>query len=245
MRQLLGLAEVSGRCDVTAFVPRGFVAAHPDVARAVMVVESDSDCRSRLRRIVVENTWLAKRTKDFDLVHHGGGTMPTRSASPNVVTIHDLQYLTYPEYFTTTKRAYLGRRVPNAARRATVITVPSAHVKSSVAASLESTPNASSSCVMESSKRWVRIQRPRPSCVNASESVLREYSSIQRSHIHTRITSSCSRCSPDHGAILRFQWSSLAERDSPTNGSLAGSRSWDSASASFARVGFVPLIVTA
>ncbi len=135
VRQLLGLAEVSGRCDVTAFVPRGFVAAHPDVARAVKVVESDSDCRSRLRRIVVENTWLAKRTKDFDLVHHGGGTMPTRSASPNVVTIHDLQYLTYPEYFTTTKRAYLGRRVPNAARRATVITVPSAHVKSSVAAS--------------------------------------------------------------------------------------------------------------
>ena len=135
VRQLLGLAEFRSRCDVTAFVPRGFVAAHPDVASAVRVVESTSDCRSRLGRIGVENTWLVRQTKHFDLVHHGGGTMPTRSASPSVVTIHDLQYLTYPEYFTRTKRAYLGRRVPNAARRATVLTVPSEHVKSNVTTS--------------------------------------------------------------------------------------------------------------
>ena len=135
VRQLLGLAEFRSRCEVTAFVPRGFVAAHPDVDSAVRVIESTSDCRSRLGRIGVENTWLARHTKRFDVVHHGGGTMPTRSASPSVVTIHDLQYLTYPEYFTRTKRAYLGRRVPNAARRATVLTVPSEHVKSSVGTS--------------------------------------------------------------------------------------------------------------
>jgi len=135
VRQLLGLAEFRSRCEVTVFVPRGFVAAHPDVDSAVRVVESTSDCRSRLGRVGVENTWLARHTKHFDVVHHGGGTMPTRSASPSVVTIHDLQYLTYPEYFTRTKRAYLGRRVPNAARRATVLTVPSEHVKSSVATS--------------------------------------------------------------------------------------------------------------
>ncbi len=135
VRQLLGLAEFPTRCDVTVFVPRGFVAAHPDVASAVRVVESESDCRSRLRRIVVENTWLARHAKKFDLIHHGGGTMPSRSKTPCVATIHDLQYLTYPDYFTSTKRAYLGRRVPNAARRATVITVPSRHVKTSVASS--------------------------------------------------------------------------------------------------------------
>jgi len=135
VRQLLGLAEFPTRCDVTAFVPSGFVDAHPDVASAVRVVESGSDCRSRLRRIVVENTWLARHAKDFDLIHHGGGTMPSRSKTPSVVTIHDLQYLTYPDYFTSTKRAYLRRRVPNAARRATVITVPSRHVKASVASS--------------------------------------------------------------------------------------------------------------
>lgn len=132
VRQLLGLAEVTTRFDVTAFVPRGFAAVHPDVERAVRLVEANSDCHRRLGRIVAENTWLADKTKDFSLVHHGGGTMPTRSMSPSVVTIHDLQYLTYPEYFTATKRAYLRRRVPNAARRATVITVPSTHVKMSV-----------------------------------------------------------------------------------------------------------------
>ena len=132
VRQLLGLAEFRDRVSVTAFVPRGFSAAHPDVADATTVVESPSECRSRLRRVVAENTWLARKTSEFDLVHHGGGTMPTRSAAPSVVTIHDLQYLTFPDYFTATKRAYLGRRVPNAARRATAITVPSAYVKASV-----------------------------------------------------------------------------------------------------------------
>ena len=142
VRQLLGLAEVSSRFDVTAFVPRGFAAVHPDVAHAVRLVEAPSDGQRRLGRIVAENTWLARRTKTFALVHHGGGTMPTRSISPSVVTIHDLQYLTYADYFTATKRAYLHWRVPNAVRRATVITVPSAYVRTSVCSAFGVDPSS-------------------------------------------------------------------------------------------------------
>jgi alpha-1,3-rhamnosyl/mannosyltransferase len=208
VRQLLGLAEFRSRCEVTAFVPRGFVAAHPDVDSAVRVVESTSDCRSRLGRIGVENTWLARHTKHFDVVHHGGGTMPTRSASPSVVTIHDLQYLTYPEYFTRTKRAYLGRRVPNAARRATVLTVPSEHVKSSVATSFGVDPG-----------RSVLDRRPKQSCARDSAFARREFSCIQRSRIRTRTTSFCSSSSRVRGATLRSPSCSPEERVSPTNAS--------------------------
>ena len=122
VRQLLGLSQLADRCAVTAFVPRGFIDVHPEVAAAGEVVEAGHDCLSRVRRVFTENTWLHARSKGFDLVHHGGGTMPSRSSSPSVVTVHDLQYLTYPQYFTRTKLAYLGRRVPNAVRRATVVT---------------------------------------------------------------------------------------------------------------------------
>ena len=141
VRQLLGLSQLADRCAVTAFVPRGFVAVHPEVASAVEVVEAGHDCRSRARRVFAENTWLYSRSTSFDLVHHGGGTMPSRSSSPSVVTVHDLQYLTYPQYFTRTKLAYLGRRVPNAVRRATVVAVPSEHVKSTVVTSFGVDPS--------------------------------------------------------------------------------------------------------
>lgn len=67
--------------------------------------------------------------------------MPSRSFTPSVVTVHDLQYLTYPHYFTRTKLAYLTKRVPNAVRRASVVAVPSEHVKSTVVASFGVDPS--------------------------------------------------------------------------------------------------------
>jgi alpha-1,3-rhamnosyl/mannosyltransferase len=40
------------------------------------------------------------------------------------VTIHDVQYLAHPEYFSRVKRRFLGLQVPRVARRADVIAVP-------------------------------------------------------------------------------------------------------------------------
>ena len=48
------------------------------------------------------------------------------------MTIHDLQYLTYPEYLTPVKRRYLRTAIPRSIRRATVIATPSEYVKSVV-----------------------------------------------------------------------------------------------------------------
>jgi alpha-1,3-rhamnosyl/mannosyltransferase len=81
---------------------------------------------------VHEHTWLRSRTAGFDVVHHPGGTAPRGARRPYVITIHDLQYLTYPEYFTALKRRYLDAMIAPSARGAAMIGVPSAYVRSSV-----------------------------------------------------------------------------------------------------------------
>jgi hypothetical protein len=55
-----------------------------------------------------------------------------------VLTIHDLQYRTFPEYFTPLKRRYLDAMIPrlgDAARR--LVTVPSEYVRHSVIRELD------------------------------------------------------------------------------------------------------------
>lgn len=129
-RQLLGLPDNAFTVEV--FAPQGFSSAHPEIARRHTVIELGHDSSSRLRRIWSESTWLYHRTRSSDVVHHGGGTVPFLHRSPVLVTIHDLQYLEYPQYFSGARLAYLRRVMPRSARRADLIAVPSAFVKASV-----------------------------------------------------------------------------------------------------------------
>lgn len=131
-RQLLGLAEIRAPFEVTAWAPSGWVEAHPDVAACTTVVEAPIDGRSRLRRIVAERTWLRYRSRSADLEHHPGGTLPGRPRVPAVLTVHDLQWLTYPEYVSPWKLRYLRAVVPRSVRRATVVATPSEYVRRSV-----------------------------------------------------------------------------------------------------------------
>jgi alpha-1,3-rhamnosyl/mannosyltransferase len=131
-RQLLGLADIDAPYQVTTYAPAGWAAAHPDVAARLAVVEAGIDGHSRPRRVLTERTWLRTRTRHADLVHHAGGTLPGRTPSPTVLTIHDLQWLTYPEYVSALKLRYLRLTVPRSARRATVVAVPSEYVRTSV-----------------------------------------------------------------------------------------------------------------
>ena len=129
VRQLLGLNEIAAPFDLTVFAPRGFGNAHPQIAQSFPVVESTHSCERREVRVFTENTWLAQQTENFDLVHHGGGTIPSRGNTKALLTIHDAQYLTYPEYFGAIKLAYLRNRVPSALRRATAVATPSEYVR--------------------------------------------------------------------------------------------------------------------
>lgn len=132
IRQLRGLIEINAPFNVTVYAPKGFSGAHPDVASAMRVVEAPSRCTSRELRVLLENTWLSARTKSADIVHHGGGTIPSRGNSVTLLTIHDVQYLTYPEYFNAVKLRYLKNRVPSAIRRASVVATPSNYVRESI-----------------------------------------------------------------------------------------------------------------
>jgi glycosyltransferase involved in cell wall biosynthesis len=106
------LSRLVSREDVTvtAFALPAFVTNYPELARALATVEAPlPQGRHVVRRVLTENSWLPSqlRSSGIDVVHHLGGLVP-RSPVPAVVTLHDLQYLAYPEYFTTTKRGYLA-----------------------------------------------------------------------------------------------------------------------------------------
>jgi glycosyltransferase involved in cell wall biosynthesis len=142
VRQLVGLLEVAGiggpagQLEVTLFATPEFREAHGSVLSGCTFVDSPHDGENRLRRVVDENTWLYSRTAGFDLVHQAGGTAPMRARRPFVLTIHDLQYRTFPQHFSAVKRRYLDAVIPSSVRRAAAIVVPSDYVRRSVVTGL-------------------------------------------------------------------------------------------------------------
>lgn len=132
VRQLSGLHDAARDVDATLFVVPGFAAAHPDLASRHELVISSLDARRRSRRVLTESTWLPPRLQPVDVVHHGGGTVPPRSPQPVLLTIHDVQYRTYPDYVRPLKRQYLRVAVPRSIRHATVVAVPSEYVRATV-----------------------------------------------------------------------------------------------------------------
>lgn len=132
VRQLLGLAEAAPQLRPTLYVVDGFVEAHRDVAERFPTIVASFDGASRARRIAGEVSWFRRRTSSADLRHHGGGTAPLAATRPYLLTIHDLQYRTYPQYFSRKKRTYLAAVIGRSVRKARTITVPSQYVRSSV-----------------------------------------------------------------------------------------------------------------
>jgi glycosyltransferase involved in cell wall biosynthesis len=128
VRLLKGLAERLSNIEYTLFALPEFRRAHSDLAKTFETVYAPVSGRSKPTRVLAgENTWLAAqcRKRKMDLVHHAGGIVPlVRTARP-VLTIHDLQYLYYPEYFTRSKLAYLNRMVPRSAEAARLVLTPS------------------------------------------------------------------------------------------------------------------------
>jgi glycosyltransferase involved in cell wall biosynthesis len=130
-RQLLGL-PAAGHFDVSLFCTPTFAAAHPDLTTRFRVVATPFDRDNRALRIALEHSWLPAQTRDLDLVHHGGGTMPLIGRRPTVLTVHDLQYLEFPEYFSESRRRYLDRMMSASVDRASVIATPTEFVRQTV-----------------------------------------------------------------------------------------------------------------
>lgn len=133
-RQITSVLD-AGSVAPTVYAVRGFAEAHPEIAGRCPVRVAPTSGRSRPVRVGLEATWLRRhvRASDVQLVHHGGGTVPAgRSTVPAVVTVHDLQYLTFPQTFSRLKLTYLSAAMPRSMRRAAVVTVPSEFVRASV-----------------------------------------------------------------------------------------------------------------
>ncbi len=132
VRQLAGALEARPSLDLTVFATPSFVERYGRRLAGAHLVGAPVDGRRRWQRIAAESTWLWARTGGFDVVQHGGGTAPQPARRPYVLTVHDLQYRTFPQYFTPAKRRYLDLMIPRSARHAAVVTVPSEYVRGSV-----------------------------------------------------------------------------------------------------------------
>jgi alpha-1,3-rhamnosyl/mannosyltransferase len=139
-RQLHGLREIGADVELVMYASLAFDAAHPELSDAGRFVAAPTDGRRRWRRMVSESRWLGQQTRSVELVHHGGGTAPLGAQEPYVLTIHDLQYLTYPEHFSVARRRYLQAMMPRSARGASVVAVPTEYVRSTVVDRLDVAP---------------------------------------------------------------------------------------------------------
>lgn len=130
VRQLRGVADPG--LALTLYAQPALAAAHPELVAQHRTVAPAMWRDWRPVRIAAEHSWLSRRTRGADVVHHGGGTAPARSGPPAVVTVHDLQYLTFPQYFSATRLAYLRSAMPASMQRASVVTTPSEYVRGRV-----------------------------------------------------------------------------------------------------------------
>lgn len=122
VRTLLAFAR-HGPDDLrpVVYLTRTAAEAHPELGSSLDLEVCEVDGRRRARRLLAESTWLASRTRRLDAVHHLGGRIPARTCAPVAVTVHDLQVLDYPEYFSMVKRLYLGRALPRSILRADLV----------------------------------------------------------------------------------------------------------------------------
>ncbi|MEA2451799.1 MAG: hypothetical protein QOG04_509 [Actinomycetota bacterium] len=143
-RLLHGLAERSSDLDYTLFALPQFASAHPTLARTFRTVYAPMRGQLKPARVLAgEAGWMALqcRRMKIDLVHHAGGVVPLIRSGRPVLTIHDLQYIFYPEYFTRSKLAYLKTVMPRSAEGARSILTPSEFTRRTVIERLNIDPS--------------------------------------------------------------------------------------------------------
>lgn len=144
VRLLHGLAERSSELDYTLFALPQFETAHPTLARTFRTVYAPMRGQLKPARVLAgEAGWMALqcRRMKIDLVHHAGGVVPLVRSGRPVLTIHDLQYLFYPDYFHRSKLAYLKVVMPRSVEAARSIITPSEFTRRTVIERLNIDPS--------------------------------------------------------------------------------------------------------
>jgi glycosyltransferase involved in cell wall biosynthesis len=132
VRQLAGAREADPSLDLGIYAVPELHRRYAERFPGVRFTDAPVDGHRRWRRVLAESTWLRRASAGDALMHHGGGTAPARTVRPFVLTIHDLQFRTFPQHFSALKRRYLEATVPGSARRAAVVTVPTEYVRGTV-----------------------------------------------------------------------------------------------------------------
>ncbi len=142
-RLLHGLIERPSEMDYVLFALPQFASAHPDLTSRFETLYAPLTGQWKSFRVAGENSWLAtqSRRRKIDLLHHAGGVLPLFPSQRPVLTIHDLQYLYYPEYFTKTKLVYLRQMVPRSAENARLVLTPSEFTRRTVIERLNIDPS--------------------------------------------------------------------------------------------------------
>lgn len=83
----------------------------------------DIPAHSKVARVLAEQSLIPRIVRELrpDILHSTGNVTPWRTGCASVVTLHDLQYRHYPEYFPLLRRLYLRRAVPRSLRRADAV----------------------------------------------------------------------------------------------------------------------------
>jgi len=118
--------------DIELAAMKEFGSSHVDLSERFSTVYAPFGGSRRPVRSAIESSWLARVSRDADLVHHFGGHVPAIHHSPNVVTIHDTQPLDMPENFSRSKRAYMRWMLPRTSAAADLICTPSEWVATRV-----------------------------------------------------------------------------------------------------------------
>ena len=142
-RLLHGLSERDSNIEYTLFALPQFESAHRELTSKFDVCYAPLTGQWKSFRVAGENSWLARqsRRRGIDLVHHAGGVVPVVRTARPVLTIHDLQYLFYPEYFTWPKLRYLRVMMPRSAENARLILTPSEFTRRTVIERLSIDPS--------------------------------------------------------------------------------------------------------
>ncbi len=131
VRTVAALARAQHDWTPVVFCRPDLAEAHPDRFEQVRLVTRPLPGRSRIARIIAENSWLpsAAKSAGVDVMHHVGGRMPARRGPyRNVLTIHDLQPIEVSANFSAIKAAYLRRAIPRSVQRADAVVGVSEHV---------------------------------------------------------------------------------------------------------------------
>jgi glycosyltransferase involved in cell wall biosynthesis len=135
---LSGLADDAGPLRYTAFVnpveAEAAQASAPAQNGRVRMVAARWSIKSPVQRIVWEQVALPGllRTLHADVFHSPVNVLPSRLPCASVVTIHDLAFLRYPQYFRPARRMYQRRFTRRSARAATLVVTVSESTKRDV-----------------------------------------------------------------------------------------------------------------